>query len=506
MRFSLPARASVALGSGVLLAGAFEPFAIAWLILPSLALLAMATRSVGPGRGALIGFAFGLGFQFTLLLWIREIGPDAYVTLALLESLFFAALGSLWALLGRLPGWPLWLACSWVAVEQLRSSFPVGGLPWGRLAFASVDTAIADWLPYVGTTGVSLVWALLATSCAWVVVSIRSQPTRTVVAASVLGAVAALPSVVPYLPEQQGTATVASVQGNVPGDGTDVLFDHRRVTANHVAATVDLAADVDSGTVPAPDFVVWPENSTAVDPFRDEEINEGIWAASRAIGVPILVGGIVQGVEPDEVLNQGIVWDPVTGAGDRYTKRHPVPYGEYIPFREQLPFTANFGRLREIGRDMLGGERSQPLTIGGVRVADSICFDVAYDDGIYEQIRQGSDLLVVQTSNAMFIKTAQIEQQFAITRLRAIESGKYAVVAATNGVTGIIDARGDVVARADIRAQQSVVDLVGLSRHVPPGIVIGPVVGWLCWLGLAAGLTMVVVGRRAGSVRVSSMV
>jgi apolipoprotein N-acyltransferase len=504
VRFSLPARASVALAAGVLLAGAFEPFAQAWLILPSLALLTLGTRNLSVGRSVVVGLAFGVGFQFTLLLWIREIGPDAWITLCLIESLFFAALAALWAVLSRLPGWPLWLASAWVAVEQLRSSFPVGGLPWGRLAFASVDTPMAAWLPYLGTTGTSFVWALLGVMTAWVTLNLRKQPGRTVLVGLVVAMVALLPSLAPYAAEERGVVTVAVVQGNVPGDGTDVLFDHRQVTANHVSATVDLAAEVAADRVEAPDFVVWPENSTAVDPFLDEEINAGIWAASTAIGVPILVGGIVQGVEPDQVLNQGIVWDPETGGGDRYTKRHPVPYGEYIPFREQLPFTANFGRLREISRDMLGGDRSQPLSIGGVMIADSICFDVAYDDGIYEQVRQGSDLLVVQTSNAMFVHTAQIEQQFAITRLRAIETGKAAVVAATNGVSGVVDADGAVVARAEVRAKESVVAAVATSRDIPWGVKIGPLLVWLSWLVLGLGLAMAVVRPRVGRARVSS--
>ena len=176
--------------------------------------------------------------------------------------------------------------------------------------------------------------------------------------------------------------------------------------------------------------------------------------------MPVLVGAIVD-AGPRNVLNQGIVWDPETGAGDRYTKWHPVPYGEYIPFRRF--FSGNFGRLALIPRDMLSGTRTEPLTIAGVRVGDAICFDVAYDDGLYAQVENGAQMLAVQTSNATFIHTSQIDQQFAISRLRAIETGRYVVVAATNGVSGVIAPDGTVLDRAGTRTQDVLVERIGLD-------------------------------------------
>lgn len=474
---STSARAALALASGAALSGGFEPFAQPWLIPVCLAGLVLTVRGLTVRRAWLPGLAFGLGFCFTHLVWMRAIGPDAWVSLSIVQGLYFGLLGVLMALVGKLRGWPVWTAAAWVAIEQIRGQWPLGGLPWGRLAYASMDTPLAGWAPYVGSTGTSLVWALLGTGLAWAVLSVSARPLRTLSLAVCALALSLLPALVPYTAERGAEITVAAVQGNVPGDGTDVLLDHRQVTANHVEATIDLAARVADGAA-APDLVVWPENATAVDPFLDAQVNAGIERASAAIAVPILVGAIVQGVEPDQVMNQGVVWEPGTGGGDRYTKRHPVPYGEYIPFREQLPWSANFGRLREIGRDMLAGVRREPVHVGPARVVDAICFDVAYDDGIYDQVRAGGDLLVVQTSNAMFIRTAQVEQQFAISRLRAIETGKYVVVAATNGVSGIIGPRGEVVARADIRTQSVLLEKVFLSPGTPPGLGVGSVLGW----------------------------
>jgi apolipoprotein N-acyltransferase len=218
---------------------------------------------------------------------------------------------------------------------------------------------------------------------------------------------------------------------------------------------------------------VWPENSTARDPFQDASINAGITEAVDAIGVPVLVGAIVD-ADDEHIYNEGIVWDPETGAGERYAKRHPVAYGEYIPLRSVLPDSlVDSGQLARIPRDMLSGTRSTPLTIGGVRVADSICFDIAYDDGIKTQVDHGAQLLTVQTSNAPFIFTDQIEQQFAITRARAIESGRYVVVAAVNGVSGVIAPDGSVVERTERRTQDVVVATVDLKSGTTPGLGVG---------------------------------
>jgi apolipoprotein N-acyltransferase len=300
-----------------------------------------------------------------------------------------------------------------------------------------------------------------------------------------LGVVTLLPVLAPYDVGQGPRTTVAAVQGDVPGTGDDLLAVHRQVTANLVQLTSVLADEVESGDRPAPDFVVWPENSTAVDPFADAEVNAGIRAASTAVDVPILVGGMVDARRDDEVLNQGIVWQPGLGGGDRYTKRHPVPFGEYIPFRDTL-FDSNFGKLEMIPRDMVRGTRLEPLRIAGARLASAICFDVAYDDGLHGQVARGAGLVTVQTSNAMFIRTAQIDQQYEITRLRAIETGRYLVVAATNGVSGIIAPDGTVLAEAEPRTQEVLLEEVELLSATTPAVRMG------LWPGrLLVGVTVV---------------
>jgi len=492
-------RAGLALVSGLLLSLAFEPVAFAYVIPVALAGFALATRELPVRRAWVPGLVFGVAFYFVHIYWMSDsIGPAAWIGLAGVEALFYGVLGAVSGALQRLPWWPAWLAAAWASMELVRSGWPFSGMPWGRLAFGVVDTPVADALVYVGMSGLSFLLALSGCLLAWAVTE-RERRGRMVAVGALVAvcAVMVVPALAPYHLDERGSATVAVVQGNIPPPENDILADFRQVTENHVQATVDLASDVAEGSVPPPDFVLWPENSTAVDPFGDATTNAGILRAADAIDVPILVGAIVDAGEQN-VLNQGIVWDPETGAGERYTKHHPVAYGEYMPLRPMLRRLGieDQGQLGRIGRDMLSGTGDEPLRVGGVQVADAICFDVAYDDVAYDQIENGAELLAVQTSNARFIFTDQIDQQFAITRLRAIESGKYLVVASTNGITGVVGPDGEVISSADPRTQEVLVEQVGLRPGVTPGVQLGQWLGVLLPLLTVVGIALRVVTYR----------
>jgi apolipoprotein N-acyltransferase len=470
-------RTGLAALAGVLLAAAYAPFDVPWVIPVAVAAYVWCTGSLRPGRAWVPGLAFGLAFQLALLWWMRVIGTDAWAGLAGIEALFYGALGALVPMLRRWPAWPLLVAVAWMTMDSLRMGWPFSGMPWGRLSYGVADHPWSQTLPYVGFSGLDLVLALLGTLLAALVLDPAGRRTAAVLAV-VVAAASFLPSLLPYVAPVSGHRTVAVVQGNVPGDGTDVLVDVAQLTRNHLEATEDLATDVDAGRVPKPDFVVWPENSTAADPFTDPLIGGMLTAAAERIDVPVLAG-VMADSGPHGVLNQGIVWDPVTGPGDRYTKHHPVPFGEYVPWRSL--FAGNLARIQKVPRDMLAGTRRTPLRIADTLVADAICFDVAYDDSLHDQIVRGGQLIVVQTSNASFIYTHQIDQQFQISRLRAMEAGRDLVVASTNGVTGVIGSDGSVVARAPLRRTDVLVRQVDLSDQVTPGLRIDGWVGRAVW-------------------------
>ncbi|WP_157953235.1 MULTISPECIES: apolipoprotein N-acyltransferase [Nocardioides] len=460
-------RCVVALLGGVVLSLGFAPVSFAPALPIGIAILVLSVRGTRLRWAWLPGWLFGLAFFGGLLWWLRVVGPDAWAALSVVQSVYFAPLGVAFAALTRLRWWPVWCACAWVSVESWRGAWPFGGLTWGRLSFGTADTVWAAGLPWLGMTGVSLLIALTGSALAWLVTTRLRKPAAALLAAAALVAVTCVPLLATYDIERGRSLRVAAVQADVPGDGTDVLAHHRDITRAFSDLTVELA-----GAGERVDLVVWSENSTAVDPFSDVEARAEITTASDAIGVPILVGGMVDSPREKEVLNQGIVWQPEIGGGDRYTKRHPVPYGEYIPYRGSL-IPDTYGQLALIPRDMARGTSLEPLRIAGTRIADAICFDVAYDDAIHGQVANGGQLITVQTSNAMFINTAQIDQQFEISRLRAIETGRYVVVAAINGVSGIIAPDGEVLEAADPRTRAVVVGDVTLAAELTPAVAVG---------------------------------
>jgi apolipoprotein N-acyltransferase len=479
-------RLLTALLAGAVLAAAFEPVTLPWVIPVVIAARLLALRGLSARAALLPGFAFGVAFAGLHLWWMQEsIGTGAWVGLAGAIAVFLTLLGVIDALLLRLRAWPLWTSLSWIAVEWVRGTFPFGGMPWGRLSFAVADTPLAPALPYLGTAGVSFVLALGGALLAWLVLDRRDRRRRLrAVGALVLLCLAlAVPLVRPWHGPRLGHLQVAAIQGNVPGDG-DVLEHHREVTASHIALTEQLARDVAAGDRPRPDFVLWPENATATDPITDTATNDGIEKAVHAIGVPILVGGLPDAPDAHHVLNQGIVWDPVTGPGDRYTKHDPVPFGEYLPLRSLLG-KRNFGGLSNLSYDMVAGTRTTPLRIDDAPVADAICFDIAFDAVVDPQIRHGGQLLTVQTSNASFIGTDQVAQQFAITRVQAMAAGRYAVVASLNGLSGVVAPDGRVQDTAPVRTQAVLDARVELIGGTTPAM----------WLGsrpgqVAAGLVL----------------
>jgi apolipoprotein N-acyltransferase len=434
--------------SGLLLDLAFPPHDLWWLAPVAVALLTAVIRGQSVQRGALLGLLHGLGLFVPLLVWAGTIaGPLAWLALALMEAGFLALLGAALAAVTRLAGWPVWAALLWVGEEALRDRAPFGGFPWGRLAFSQGHTPLT---PLAALGGAPLV--TLAVAALGVLLITRPRP------AVLLGPALVVVAVLTPVPTDGPTAAVAVVQGNVPRLGLPDSRQQSAVLANHVAATRELAAAVRSGSVPRPDLVIWPENASDLDPYTDAAARDAINGAVRDIGVPVLVGAVTDG--PGRLIsNRGIVWDPVTGAGESYVKRHPVPFGEYIPARSLV--RAITDKVDLVPRDFVAGTTPGVLDVGPVRLGDVICFEVAYDGVVRDVVTGGGRLVVVQTNNATFGRSGETTQQLAMGRLRAVEHGRSVVVAATSGVSAVIapDGRFQHLSRLftrDVTVQQVV--------------------------------------------------
>ncbi|MGH8867381.1 MAG: apolipoprotein N-acyltransferase [Actinomycetes bacterium] len=441
------ARPALAAGGGLLLAAAFPPVGLWPLAVPAVAVLSLAVHGQQARRGALLGLAYGVAFFLPLLEWMRVIGTDAWVGLSLLEGGFVAVLGAGLAVTSRLRAWPLAGAALWVAAELARAHLPFGGFPWGRLAFAQTASPLTPYAALGGAPLVTAATALAGTLLAAALLALYARHARpAVVALAALVALPALATLVPTPTDADRTVRAAVVQGDVPRSGLDFLGQRQAVLDNHVEVTERYARRLDAGDLPRPDLVVWPENSSDIDPYTDPGAYDLIDGAVSAVGVPTLVGAVVSGPDRDLAYNTGIVWTPGQGPGRTYVKRHPVPFGEYIPFRDVL--ADQIDRLARIPRDFAAGERPGVLRVGPATVGDVICFEVAYDGLLRDVVAGGADVIVVQTNNATYGRTGQPAQQLAMSRLRAVEHGRAVLVAATSGISAVIAPDGEVVRRS----------------------------------------------------------
>lgn len=437
---------------------------------------------------ALIGAAYGLGFMAILIWWMNAVSSGAYVALVIAQTVMYALAGvGLWLVL-RLPAWPLWGAAVWVAFETFRGSQPFSGFPWGRLVHVTADTPLASWTRLIGAPATSaLVFLAIALIVAAVVTPAR---VRTVTAAAVMCGAVLLGVLLPTgSAGAERTIDIAVVQGNIPGAFGS--WPRGEIFTLHVEATQRLADDIAAGERPRPEFVLWPENSLDIDPERNARVPELLNELEASVGAPILVGGILDGPDADTAYNAGFVWEGGAEQG-RYVKRNLVPYGEYVPFRQVLgDLVPRFDR--EIPRDMLPGDEIGTLDIAGLRVGDAICWDIAYDTAIADAVKDGAELLVVQTSNASFTGTAQPDQQWLISKLRAVETGRSLAVASTNGISGVVDAHGRTLAIAP-REQPAIMSVqVELATGVTWGVRLGTVFMWM--LCAAGGVGAILGGR-----------
>ncbi len=499
VHWPLPARLLLAAGSGLLLGLSFPPYGWWWALPVAVAGLTLACTGTTAARGALVGLVGGIGFFGLLVSWMQVVGPDVWVGLTLLQASFWAVLGLGLAVVSRLPLWPAWAAGCWVLVEALRSTMPWGGFPWGRLAYPMVDAPIVGFAELGGEALLTAAAAVLGALLAAGLLAIAERDLgRAALAVGLSAAVVVAgwaSGALLSAPPAEGEVTIAVVQGNVPRSGLDFFGQREAVLRNHVQATQGLAADVQAGRVPEPALVLWPENSSDIDPFVDPGAAALIDSAVRAVGVPTLVGVLVGTSDTTQVENSAIVWSPQTGPGERYVKRQPVPFGEYVPGRELL--TPIVGRLALVPRDMRAGAEPGVLTVGPATLGVVICFEIAYDRVVRDVVTGGGEVVAVQTNNATYGRTGQPDQQFQISRLRAVEHGREVLVASTSGISGVIAADGSVVTRTEEFTQQVLVEDVPLRTGLTWGTRTGGWVGaGLAVLGAIGIVAGVATGRR----------
>lgn len=476
------ARPAAAVLSGALLFLSFPPRPLWWLAVPGFALLGWTLRGRRPRAGFGLGYLAGLGFLLPLLVWTgEEVGAVPWLALVAAESLFVAAACLLVAAVSRLPAWPVFAAAAWVLGEAARSRVPFGGFPWGKIAFGQADGVFLPLAAVGGTPLLGFAVALCGFGLYETVRLLRAYkatgtlPRRPLAAAAlslfvpVTAGLAAQPLV--SAAAQDGTATVAAIQGNVPRLGLDFNDQRRAVLDNHARRTEQLAADVAAGEVEKPDFVLWPENSSDLDPYRNGDARLVIDEAVKAIGVPTVVGAVLT-PETGTLRNTLIQWDPRRGPVATYDKRHVQPFGEYIPLR---PFVRVFNKdVDRVARDFGPGTTVGVFDLAGTRVGLVTCYEAAFDRAVRDTVTHGAQLISVPSNNATFGRSEMTYQQLAMSRVRAVEHSRSVVVPVTSGVSAIIRPDGTIVEESRMFTPDALVAQVPLRSSLTPATRMGP--------------------------------
>ena len=450
----------------------------------AIVLFLLAVSSSSLSWNMLIGFIFGMAFFLPHLQWVDfTVGKIPWFALTAAQSLFFVLLVLAWFFIQKIPRISnsvlfsgISFATLWVSVEHFRGVWPYGGFPWVKLAYTQIEAPLVR-LAYLG--GVPLVtFAVIISSyfmCAALLRIFSGQLVGFGAWALSACAIMGLGFLVP-LPSHGnvGTIKVGLVQGNLADEGLS-SFEHRReVLNNHLKGTHALLDQVAKGEL---DVVLWPENATDIDPATDESVAQDITAASQALAAPIVVGAI-EYPESGGRYNVSLLWDQDNGVVDRYAKQHPVPFAEYIPNRD---FFARFSSAVDLVQtQMLPGKINNPLVLktdatksGKAKLGTLICFEVASDELIHASVQNGAQVLFIPTNNATFGKTSETWQQLAISRFRAVETGRNVVQVSTVGISAVINVNGSIRKSTGHFEAAQIVSDVQLKEEISPAVTLG---------------------------------
>ena len=485
----------ISVAGGLALYASFPPVGV-WplaVLGPALLVVALTGRSLRASFGC--GLAFGLALFVPLLSWLANEAWYVWFALAGALAVIFAVFAIGQRLLLRLPYWPAAVAGWWVCVEAVRDRWPYA-FPWGRLAMSQSVAPDVRWVAVGGAPLLSFLIALTGAMIARAALCYLggSDPPQTppasggtarpprppgggagrpsglpwggagrlsgriwaAVAAVVTAGLVLAGGLLPVDPTGGApTVPVAAIQGDVPrARNLPQLLNDSEVTQNHAAATLKLAAEVKAGRLPAPGVVIWPENSTDLDPRQDPAIYGELGAVVAAVGHPILVGEVLQNPQ----RNVGQLWVPGRGPTTFYVKRELVPFGEYIPFRGLISSFSSLPSLNPV--NFTPGHQAVVFDIGKIRLGDVICYEVGFDDLVRSEVNAGANLIALQSNDADFELDGQLgetEQQTAMARIRAIESDRAVVYASTTGESTIISPSGALIAHSGVW-QQDILD------------------------------------------------
>ena len=412
---------------------------LAWVVLvPGLLLI---HRSASAREAAVRGCWFGAGFLLATLWWlVPNIGPGLLLVAVVIGSLWAGVGLATWGLLrppvtaGRALAAVAVVPAAWLVIELIRSWQALGG-PWALLGATQWQHPTMLALAALG--GVWLVSAAIVAANTGVLIAVVATSAAVRVTGALCAAACVCAGPVAYALATPAPAvrqvTVALIQPGIVRNPQIRVDASQRITSSLTARPLPVR----------PGFIVWGESSVAYNLDRNQSLLTEIRALSARMGAEILVnqdaprgGGHISKV--------AVLVSPA-GIQGRYEKSRLVPFGEYIPFRQQLGWLTRISRAASSNRIpgdgvhllVVTGPAGRPLPIGVL-----ICFESAFPDMSRVAADKGGQLIVYQSATSTFQDSWAPAQHASLGALRAAETGRPVVQAALTGVSVAFDARG----------------------------------------------------------------
>ena len=441
--------------AGLLYFLSFPPYDFWYLIFPALYLFYYSLLS--SKKSFLSGFIFGCVAYGVILLGIQSIGLEAWIPLTFLMGLMYGVFSKLFSYLNVKSGNNFYVLLAALAVfDLIRAYFPFGGFPWGFpstvLLTGPIDSPLFFEVPLTfrnfGPSGSSLLLQSLPLVIALGVFS-KSKPKNYLKDYSIFLLIIFTIFISNYVVnDYQNTQLETSelnitiVQGNspCPGAKNKCSNERQKIYDSHLVQTQSLEGNFD--------LVVWPESSTGFnnDPGVHSRVQNDVSAQALRLDSYFLIGGD-RPVQKEYFENYGIFINREGEIVDQYLKQHPVPFGEYIPFRKYLDWIPP---LALVPRDMIRGDGQKIFMVNDTKISTVISFEGSFQRYIRNSVLDGAELVVILTNQASYGESGMSDQFILMSRANAISNERPIVHAAITGKSAFIDHNGKVISKTEL--------------------------------------------------------
>lgn len=442
-----------ALIAGGLMPLGFAPFDMSSAAIGSLVLLLACLSKAKWRQAAWMGLWYGIGLFGLGASWvytsIHDYGAASPWLAGIITGLFILILALFpTAQLGLLVRWfpsnstvrtlvafPSW----WVIFEIFRGWF-LTGFPWLYVGYSQLDNRLSAYAPVGGVFLVSFFTVLISAALYALVDYYYVQKQKPKLRNGLLITLISIWLVaygiqkIPLTYSTDKAISVALVQGNVP----QLLRWDPQEVSNIIRTYRDTTL-----TLTNVDLIVWPESAIPLPLPLSAKIFTDLNDVLKARHI-----GLIAGV-PAEVPNSPYYYNALIGVGEAqgiYVKQHLVPFGEYVPFENLLRGLIHFFDL-PMSAFISGPSDQALLTLGSVRFAPAICYEIAYPFYV-QSMSQQADVILTVSNDTWFGETIGPEQHLQIAQARALENGKPVIRATNTGITALMDYQGHITAIA----------------------------------------------------------